>query len=231
MKQIKHLKKLLLLFGLIVAGVQSAQADYVSIRKWLNKHADVVNVTAGGVTYEVCHVYWKVGYVDQSFLADGYKERYITDDDWYLLYINNQLTMPDDEYYASVVGITGSGAITISDSITNGGVTYPVKYVGLHTEQTIVEKDTTYWVSGIIGGSNQTTTCKYYGYTKTPVSVTATNVTKLTVNANVEFKGNFAATRCTSVVFNKDVTFSANLICPTATEMVFNDYVTINESA
>ncbi len=227
----KNLKKLLLLLGLIVAGVQSAQADYVSIRKWLNKHADVANVSIGGVTYEVCHVYWKVGYVDQSYLADGYKERNITDDDSGLLWQTNYYSETNNAYYASVVGITGSGAITIPESITNGGVTYPVKYVGLHTEQTIVEKDTTYWVKGIIGGSNQTTTCKYYGYTKTPVSVTATAVTQLTVNANVEFKGNFSLSSCASVVFNKEVTFSANVTCSAATEMLFNDYVTINASA
>ncbi len=232
-----NIRKFFLLLGLIVAGVQSAWAASNVDRKWMNKHADVVNVTAGGVTYEVCHVYWRVGYVDQyAYMGyeGGYKERYITDDDWSLLYTNNLFTMPDDEYYASVVGITGSGAITIPDSITNGGRKYPVTYVGLHTAQTIVEKDTTYYVTSITGGEShfnqKTTTCKYYNYSKTPVSITATNVTKLTVNANVEFKGNFSLTACSSVEFNKDVTFSANVYFNYATSIVFNDYATIYQA-
>ena len=226
--------RLLLLLGLIVAGVQSAQADYVHNREWVNKHADVVNVSAGGVTYEVCHIYWKIGYVDQNWYAEeGYYERQITSDDSYLLYITtNQFNKPDDEYYASVVAITGSGEIVIQDSINNGGRKYPVKYIGRHTEQTLVEKDTTYfhysWMSG--QGTDEITTCKYYGYTQTPVSITNTNVTKLTVNGNVEFLGNFSLTSCRSVEFNKDVTFSTNVYFNYATSIVFNDYVTISQA-
>lgn len=226
MKQIKHLKKLLLLLGLLVAGVQSAWAQ---VENWVNKHADVETVTVGGVTYEVCHEYWKKGYINYRGLG-GYQEFGISDEDYYTIWpIGSFIKV--NEYYASVIGITGSGIITIPESINNGGVDYPVRYVGLHTEQELSTYDETYTVSEGNIHLEINTTKKYYDCIKTNVSVTASNVTKLIVNADVEFKGNFAATRCTSVVFNKDVTFSANLICPTATEMVFNDYVTINESA
>ena len=85
----KQLQRILIMLCLIVAGVQSAQADYIINREWLNKHADVVNVSVGGVTYEVCHIYWMVGYVDQQEIMfgtedRGYKERYITADDLHL---------------------------------------------------------------------------------------------------------------------------------------------------
>lgn len=232
----KNLKKLLLLLVLIVAGVQSVHADF----RWFNKHADVVNVSIGGVTYEVCHIYWKVGEVNQDYMGTGYHERDIAlepdgsgsgYDYWLILYDRDYKSETNNAYYASVVGITGSGAITIPDSISNGGITYPVKYVGMHTEQTIVEKDTTYLQESLFGNVRKATTCIYYSYSKTPVSVTATAVTKLTVNANVEFKGNFSLSSCASVEFNKEVTFSSNVYFDNATSVVFNDYVTINEGA
>ena len=238
----KHIKKLLLLLCLIVAGVQSAQADYVQNREWINKHADVENVPIGGVTYEVCHIYWKVGYVDQSLGAQyqddpGYKERELTNSnsDQVLIALTTNymfFNKPDDQYYASVVGITGSGEIVIPDSITNGGRKYPVKYIGRHTEQTLVEKDTTYyqqtWMSG--SGYDKTTTCKYYGYTLTNVSITASNVSKLTVNGDVDFVGNFSLPSCSSVEFNKDVCFLANAFF-NATDIKFNGATTISQSA
>ena len=233
----KHFQKLLLLLALLVAGVQSVHADF----SWFNKHADVVTVSAGGVTYEVCHIYWRVGYVNQDVFGDGYHERDIQlkengeaygYDYWLQLYDNDYKSETSNAYYASVVGITGSGAITIPDSINNGGINYPVKYVGMHTEQTIVEKDTTYFQDAWIGQTAQTTTCMYYNYTRTAQSVFSSNVTKLTVNANIEFKGSVTLSNsCRSVEFNKDVTFSAGVYFDWATSVVFNDYVTINESA
>lgn len=232
----KNLKKLFLLLCLVMAGVQSVHADF----RWFNKHADVVNVSVGGVTYEVCHIYWKVGEVNQDYMGNGYHERDIAleadgtgsgYDYWLILYDRDYKSETNNAYYASVVGITGSGAITIPDSISNGGIKYPVKYVGMHTEQTIVEKDTTYLQESLFGNVRKATTCIYYSYSKTPVSVTATAVTKLTVNANVEFKGNFSLSSCASVEFNKEVTFSSNVYFDNATSVVFNDYVTINEGA
>ena len=226
--------RLLLLLCLIVVGAQSAQATID--REWLNKHADVETVSVGGVTYEVCHVYWRIGYVSKQKLMNqgGYYERYITNtnDDWYYVHRPDYESETDNAYYASVVGITGSGVITIPDSITNGGRKYPVKYVGLHTEQTLVEKDTTL-LGNTIQYDSYTFTCKYYNYTKTALSVFSNTVTKLTVNASVEFKGSFNATSCASVEFNKDVTFSAGVYFDrlTSVDVVFNDYVTINEGA
>ena len=220
--------RLLLLLCLIVAGVQSAQAQSVYEVEWVNKHADVETVSVGGITYEVCHEYWKKGYVNYRGLG-GYQEYGISADDYWIYPFGTFQQV--DRYYASVVGITGSGTITIPESINNGGVDYPVRYVGLHTEQTLSTVDETYTVSEGNINLQVTTTKKYYDCIKSNVSVTASNATKLTVNADIEFKGNLAATRCTSVVFNKEVTFSANVICPAATEIAFNDYATINESA
>ena len=58
MKTMGNIRKLFLLLALIVAGAESAWA---TLDHWGNNHADVTNVSVGGVTYEVCHTYVRQG--------------------------------------------------------------------------------------------------------------------------------------------------------------------------
>ena len=216
MKTMGNIRKLFLLLALIVAGVQSAWA---TLDHWANNHADVTNVSVGGVTYEVCHTYVRQG-IFTTELGYGYYEK---EYDYYT----------SERYYASVVGITGSGEIVIPESITNGGVDYPVMYIGLHTKQSVITEDITFTYYIGMTPYTETATCYHYSYTQTPVSISSNDVTKLTVNANVEFKGSCNLTACSSVEFNKDVTFSAHVYFDRnpSVDVVFNDYVTINEGA
>ena len=196
MKTLKQLKRLFLLFFLIVAGVQCAWA-------WTNHHADVQDIQINGVTYQLCYVYSR----EASSANYGYHE----DTDPSILW--------PDEYYASIVGITGSGEIEIPEAILDGGVKYVVKYFGYRTEQQVRSEEGTY--TDVYTGLTWPTTCYYYTRTLTPVSINASNVTKLTFKGNVIFKGNFTAASCTSMEFKKDVTISSDLSCSQLTKFVF----------
>lgn len=201
MKTIGNIRKLFLLLCLIVAGAQSSWA-------WTNYHVDVQdNIPINGVVYQLCHVYTREAKINKSspMFGGGYIE------------YSTNLT---DEYYASIVGITGSGAIEIPDTILDGGVKYGVKYVGIRTEQNVVTQEESYTYE-FLGTYTATTTCYYYTIIETPVSVTASNVTKLTFKGNVTFKGNFTAASCTSMEFKKGVTISSDLTCTRLTKFVF----------
>ena len=197
----KHFKKLLLMLCLIVAGVQSSWA-------WINYHVEVQdNIPINGVVYQLCHVYTREGKLNREapIMGGGYVE---------------YSTVLTNEYYASVVGITGSGAIEIPDTILDGGVKYGVKYVGIRTSQGVESREETYTYE-FFGSYTATTTCYYYTLTETPVSITASSVTKLTFKGNVTFKGNLTATACTSMEFKKGVTISSDLTCSQLTKFVF----------
>ena len=188
----KHIKKLLLLLCLVVAGVQSAQA----VTYWTNYYAEVQdNIQINGVTYQVCHQYSR----DVSYEPGSY-------------YYENTTNL-SESYYASVVEITGSGEIEIPETIFNGGVEYEVKYFGYRTEQN-VEQELDY-------GTILPFDVYHYTTTETLVSISASNVTRLTFKGNITFKGNFTAASCTSMEFEKDVTISSYLNCSQLTKFVF----------
>ena len=102
---IKQIKRLFLLLCLITAGAQSVWA-------WKNYHVETLdNIQINGVTYQLCHVYTRMASIYPYYFGGGYQE--------------DQTNLSED-YYASIVGITGSGAIVIPDTIVDGGMKYCV---------------------------------------------------------------------------------------------------------
>ena len=194
MKTMKQLKRLLMLLCLIVAGVQSAWADW----QWTNRHADVITTDPiNGVTYELCHVYTRIGYI----IRHSGVEMEISE------FAGSTI---DIETYASVVGISATGNVVIPDAITHEDKTYPVKYVGLHTEQSITTSSESY----VYAGATLYETVDHYNYTQTPVEITHGNITNLTFNVDVEFLGNFNSTSLTTLNIQKKANIASTLNVP-----------------
>ena len=200
MKPLKQLKKLLLMLLLITVGAQSAWAS------WTNNHADVITLDPiNGVTYELCHVYTR-----GASLYEIYGSAIVY-----------EAEKSNESYYASVVAISTTGNVVIADTITNGGVKYPVRYVGLHTEQTITASEESY-----VGGHG-TAICDHYNYTLTPLSLSPTGITRLTFNGDIIFSGYFNPGSCSYVEFKKGVSFSANVVL-NASEIKFGGTTSIS---
>lgn len=197
MKTIGNMRKLFLLLALIVAGVQGAWA-------WENLRAVVITPDPiNGVTYELCHVWSTWAWVESTLFGDNHYENSHT----------------GDSYYASVVAISGTGNVVISDTITSGGVKYPVKYIGWHTEQTETP-------------APGYPTFTQYGYVCTPVDVIGEGtISSLAINGSVDIKGVLSAGLCTSATFHNDIVISGELYLPRATELTFNGSVNIKSGA
>ncbi|MBO4589691.1 MAG: hypothetical protein J5698_01800 [Bacteroidaceae bacterium] len=203
----KTIKKLLLLLLLIVAGAQSAWAS------WYNDHVEVSEVIINGITYEVCHTWYTTASIGTDWLTSGYFES----------------EAYGDTYYASVVGIIGTGSSEIPESITSGGVEYPVRYIGMHTEQIVTSRDSTYTgytFSGIL--ETGTTTCYFYECVQTPVNITIAYPGKLTVKGSVDIKGALSLSYADEVEFQGNVSISNSASFSKATVITFNGQTTIN---
>ena len=124
------LAKLIILLGFVSAGVQGAWAGS---EHWGNTRAEVKELTVGNVVYELCHTY-DVTYYLSTYDFDTHA------------YTTNVWVKSNEQYYASAVrvNLSSDGPIVIENEITDAGVTYPVKYVGLHTEEQSVDREVVY---------------------------------------------------------------------------------------
>ena len=124
------LAKLIILLGFVSAGVQGAWAGS---EHWGNARAEVKELTVGNVVYELCHTY-DVTYYLSTYDFDTHA------------YTTNVWVKSNEQYYASAVrvNLSSDGPIVIENEITDAGITYPVAYVGLHTEEQSVDREVVY---------------------------------------------------------------------------------------
>ncbi len=170
---------------------------------WTNTHVFVKDVNVNGVAYQLCHVYTREAKIVEVAFTGGYQE------------YSTNLT---EQYYASVLGIEGSGEVEIPGSIFDGNQEYQVKYIGVHAEQSYHSaiKEYTYY---FMGTNTAYTTCEYYNLTETPCTVNAPNATKLTFMKEVTFKGTLSAPICTDIVFRNYARIKGNWLCPELTSI------------
>jgi hypothetical protein len=214
----KHLKKLLLLLCLIFsAGAMNASSEH-----WGNARAEVKELTVGNVVYELCHTYD----VTYDLLSYDFDTGVYTTDVW---------VKSNEQYYASAVrvNLSSGGPIVIEDNITDAGVTYPVKYVGLHTEEQSVDREVVYeWYEFLPTYivHYDFVIVKQYKRIQSPTTINSTLIQSLTVKGNIEFKGDFTASSCHTAVFQGNVTFSNSMGLSSATQITFNGGATISSN-
>ena len=219
MKTIGNIRKLFLLLCLITAGAQGVWADS---EHWGNTRAEVKELTVGNVVYELCYTYD----VTYDLLSYDFDTGVYTTDVW---------VKSNEQYYASAVrvNLSSKGPIVIEDEISDGGITYPVKYVGLHTEEQSVDREVVYeWYEFLPTYivHYDFVIVKQYKRIQTPYGINNTNITSLTVKGNIEFKGDFTASSCHTAVFQGNVTFSNSMGLSSATQITFNGGATISSN-
>lgn len=213
------MRKLFLLLCLITAG---AQGVWASSEHWGNTRAEVKELTVGNVVYELCYTYDVTYYLSSYDFDTG-------------VYTTNVWVKSNEQYYASAVrvNLSSGGPIVIEDNITDAGVTYPVKYVGLHTEEQSVDREVDYeWYeffpTYIV--HNDKVIVKQYKRIQSPTTINSTSIQSLTVKGNIEFKGDFTASSCHTAVFQGNVTFSNSMGLSSATQITFNGGATISSN-
>ena len=216
---IKQIKRLFLLLCLVTAGVQSAWAGS---EHWGNTRAEVKELTVGNVVYELCYTYDVTYYLLSYDFNTG-------------AYTTNVWVKSNEQYYASAVrlNLSSDGPIVIENTITDAGVTYPVKYVGLHTEEQSVDKEVVYeWYEFLPTYivHNDKVIVKQYKRIQSPTTINSTRIKSLTVKGNIEFKGDFTASSCQTAVFQGNVTFSNSMGLASATQITFNGGATISSN-
>jgi hypothetical protein len=213
------MRKLFLLLALITAG---AQGVWAGSEHWGNTRAEVKELTVGNVVYELCYTYDVTYYLSSYDFDTG-------------VYTTNVWVKSNEQYYASAVrvNLSSGGPIVIEDNITDAGVTYPVKYVGLHTEEQSVDREVDYeWYeffpTYIV--HNDKVIVKQYKRIQSPTTINSTSIQSLTVKGNIEFKGDFTASSCHTAVFQGNVTFSNSMGLSSATQITFNGGATISSN-
>ena len=151
------------------------------------------------------------------------------------VYTTNVWVKSNEQYYASAVrvNLSSGGPIVIEDNITDAGVTYPVKYVGLHTEEQSVDREVVYeWYEYLPTYivHNDKVIVKQYKRIQSPTKINSTRIQRLTVKGNIEFKGDFTASSCHTAVFQGNVTFSNSMGLSSATQITFNGGATISSN-
>lgn len=213
------MRKLFLLLALIVAG---AQGVWAGSEHWGNTRAEVKELTVGNVVYELCYTYDVTYYLLSYDFDTG-------------VYTTNVWVKSNEQYYASAVrvNLSSGGPIVIEDNITDAGVTYPVKYVGLHTEEQSVDREVVYeWYEYLPTYivHNDKVIVKQYKRIQSPTTINSTRIQSLTVKGNIEFKGDFTASSCHTAVFQGNVTFSNSMGLSSATQITFNGGATISSN-
>ena len=213
------MRKLFLLLCLITAG---AQGVWASSEHWGNTRAEVKELTVGNVVYELCYTYDVTYYLSSYDFDTG-------------VYTTNVWVKSNEQYYASAVrvNLSSGGPIVIEDNITDAGVTYPVKYVGLHTEEQSVDREVVYeWYEFLPTYivHNDKVIVKQYKRIQSPTTINSTLIQSLTVKGNIEFKGDFTASSCHTAVFQGNVTFSNSMGLSSATQITFNGGATISSN-
>lgn len=213
------MRKLFLLLALITAG---AQGVWASSEHWGNTRAEVKELTVGNVVYELCYTYDVTYYLSSYDFDTG-------------VYTTNVWVKSNEQYYASAVrvNLSSGGPIVIEDNITDAGVTYPVKYVGLHTEEQSVDREVVYeWYEFLPTYivHNDKVIVKQYKRIQSPTTINSTLIQSLTVKGNIEFKGDFTASSCHTAVFQGNVTFSNSMGLSSATQITFNGGATISSN-
>lgn len=219
MKTIGNMRKLFLLLCLITAG---AQGVWAGSEHWGNTRAEVKELTVGNVVYELCYTYDVTYYLLSYDFDTG-------------VYTTNVWVKSNEQYYASAVrvNLSSGGPIVIEDNITDAGVTYPVKYVGLHTEEQSVDREVVYeWYEYLPTYivHNDKVIVKQYKRIQSPTTINSTRIQSLTVKGNIEFKGDFTASSCHTAVFQGNVTFSNSMGLSSATQITFNGGATISSN-
>ena len=213
------MRKLFLLLCLITAG---AQGVWAGSEHWGNTRAEVKELTVGNVVYELCYTYDVTYYLLSYDFDTG-------------VYTTNVWVKSNEQYYASAVrvNLSSGGPIVIEDNITDAGVTYPVKYVGLHTEEQSVDREVVYeWYEYLPTYivHNDKVIVKQYKRIQSPTTINSTRIQSLTVKGNIEFKGDFTASSCHTAVFQGNVTFSNSMGLSSATQITFNGGATISSN-
>lgn len=219
MKTVGNIRKLFLLLCLITAG---AQGVWAGSEHWGNTRAEVKELTVGNVVYELCYTYDVTYYLLSYDFDTG-------------VYTTNVWVKSNEQYYASAVrvNLSSGGPIVIEDNITDAGVTYPVKYVGLHTEEQSVDREVVYeWYEYLPTYivHNDKVIVKQYKRIQSPTTINSTRIQSLTVKGNIEFKGDFTASSCHTAVFQGNVTFSNSMGLSSATQITFNGGATISSN-
>ena len=213
------MRNLFLLLCLITAG---AQGVWAGSEHWGNTRAEVKELTVGNVVYELCYTYDVTYYLLSYDFDTG-------------VYTTNVWVKSNEQYYASAVrvNLSSGGPIVIEDNITDAGVTYPVKYVGLHTEEQSVDREVVYeWYEYLPTYivHNDKVIVKQYKRIQSPTTINSTRIQSLTVKGNIEFKGDFTASSCHTAVFQGNVTFSNSMGLSSATQITFNGGATISSN-
>ena len=213
------MRKLFLLLCLITAG---AQGVWAGSEHWGNTRAEVKELTVGNVVYELCYTYD----VTYDLLSYDFDTGVYTTDVW---------VKSNEQYYASAVrvNLSSDGPIVIENEITDAGVTYPVKYVGLHTEEQSVDREVVYeWYEFLPTYivHYDFVIVKQYKRIQSPTTINSTLIQSLTVKGNIEFKGDFTASSCHTAVFQGNVTFSNSMGLSSATQITFNGGATISSN-